>query len=144
MPYTVLSRIVRSLFGPTRKSSPWGNFSDGGLNQSIKRRLSLQTFGWLIDWKWVNFDLIGLLDSYRMICFYGGGANVTEHCGTMQYFYKRQEHVPLYKQRVLLHFSNDFVHAYVITENVQTYDGFWHGIWYRSWSAEVFFVTFNR
>ena len=46
---TVLSRSVRSLFGPTRKSSPWGNFSDGGLNQSIKRRLSLQTLN-LIDW----------------------------------------------------------------------------------------------
>ena len=28
---TVLSRCVRSLFKPTRKSSPWGNFSDGGL-----------------------------------------------------------------------------------------------------------------
>ena len=47
---TVLSRGVRSLFGPTRKSSPWGNFSDGGLNQSIKRRLLLYPFGWLIDW----------------------------------------------------------------------------------------------
>ena len=45
----VLSRGVRSLFGPTRKLSPWGNFSDGGLNQSIKRRLSWQTFR-LIDW----------------------------------------------------------------------------------------------
>ena len=52
--YTVLSRGVRSLFRPTRKSSPWGNFSDGGLNQSIKRRLSLQTFintsTWLVYW----------------------------------------------------------------------------------------------
>ena len=38
---TVLSRGVQSLFGPTRKSSPWGNLSDGGSNQSIKRRLSL-------------------------------------------------------------------------------------------------------
>ena len=38
---TVLSRSLWSLFGPTRKSSPWGNFSDCGLNQSIKRRLSL-------------------------------------------------------------------------------------------------------
>ena len=46
---TVLSRGVRSLFRPTRKSSPWGNFSDGGLNQAIKRRLPLKTFG-LIDW----------------------------------------------------------------------------------------------
>ena len=35
----VLSRDARN--GPTRKSSPWDNFSDGGLNQSIKRRLSL-------------------------------------------------------------------------------------------------------
>ena len=30
-----------SLFQFLRKSSPWGHFSDGGLNQSIKRRLSL-------------------------------------------------------------------------------------------------------
>ena len=37
----VLSRCVRSLFGPSRISFPWGNFSDGGLNQSIKRRLLL-------------------------------------------------------------------------------------------------------
>ena len=39
--FTVLFRGVRPLFGPTGKSSPWGNFSDGGLNQSIKRRLLL-------------------------------------------------------------------------------------------------------
>ena len=39
--YTVLSRGVRSLFGRTRKSSPWGNFSEGRLNQWIKRRLWL-------------------------------------------------------------------------------------------------------
>ena len=39
--FTVLSRGIRSLFGPIRKSSPWGNFSAGGLNQSIKRRLPL-------------------------------------------------------------------------------------------------------
>ena len=52
---TVLSRYVESLFGPTRKSSPWGNFSDGGLNQSIKRRLSLLTFGWLIDWLTISW-----------------------------------------------------------------------------------------
>ena len=38
---TLLSRYIESILGPTRKSSPWGNFSDGGLNQSIKRRLSL-------------------------------------------------------------------------------------------------------
>ena len=34
----------------------------------------------------VNFDLIGLLDSYRPICFYGGGATVTWHKGIIQYF----------------------------------------------------------
>ena len=28
---------------------------------------------WLIDWRSVNFDLIGLLDPYRPICFYEGG-----------------------------------------------------------------------
>ena len=38
---TVLFRGVRSLFGSIQKPSPWGNFSDGWLNQSIKRRLSL-------------------------------------------------------------------------------------------------------
>ena len=47
--FAVLSRGDRPLFGPTRKSSPWGNFSGSGLNQSIKRRLSLQTSR-LIDW----------------------------------------------------------------------------------------------
>ena len=54
---TVLSRGVRSLFGHTRKSSPWGNFSDGGLNQSIKRRLSLSasTIDWFIGF--VSHDL---------------------------------------------------------------------------------------
>ena len=33
----VLSPYVESLFGPSRKSSPWGNFSDGELNQSINQ-----------------------------------------------------------------------------------------------------------
>ena len=46
-------------------------------------------FGWLIDWRQLNFDLIGLLDSYRTICFYGGGAKVTEHRGTKQYIWWR-------------------------------------------------------
>ena len=41
---TALSRGVRSLFGPTRKSSPWGNFSDGG-------SFVVGPLGWLIDWK---------------------------------------------------------------------------------------------
>ena len=40
---------------------------------------------WLIDWRWVNLDLIGLLDSHRTICFYGGGAKVAEHRGTAEY-----------------------------------------------------------
>ena len=30
--------------------------------------------------------MIGLLDSCRTICFYGGGAKATEHCGTIQHF----------------------------------------------------------
>ena len=38
---------------------------------------------WLIDWRYVNFDLIGLLDSYRTICFYGGGAKVTQRDNTV-------------------------------------------------------------
>ena len=65
---TVSSRGVRSLFGPTRKSSPWGNFSDVGLNQSINRSIKndnktpqqwwkqfvLRHFGWLIDWLMIS------------------------------------------------------------------------------------------
>ena len=31
-----------------------------------------------------HFDLIGLFDSYRPICFYGGGAKVTQHNGIIQ------------------------------------------------------------
>ena len=46
---TVLSRDVRSLFGPTRKSSPWGNFSDGGLDQSINQALKF-ILNLLVDW----------------------------------------------------------------------------------------------
>ena len=38
-------------------------------------------FGWLLDWRWVNFDLIGVLDSYHTIYFYRGGAKVVEHRG---------------------------------------------------------------
>ena len=30
---------LRSRFGPTRKSSPWGSFSDGGFNQSINQSI---------------------------------------------------------------------------------------------------------
>ena len=50
--FTVLSRYVESLFGPTRKSSPWGRFFlqwMKPINQSIKRTLSLWTCR-LIDW----------------------------------------------------------------------------------------------
>ena len=61
---TVLSRGICSLFGPTRKSSPWGNFSDGGFNQSINQSIKIDNkfpqrwwkhfalgpFDWLIDW----------------------------------------------------------------------------------------------
>ena len=35
--------------------------------------------------KSINQALISLLDSYRTICFCGGGAKVTEHRGTMHY-----------------------------------------------------------
>ena len=42
--FTVLSRGVRSLFGPTRKSSPWGNFSHG-------ESFVVGPLGWLIDWR---------------------------------------------------------------------------------------------
>ena len=34
-------------------------------------------------------DLIGLLDSYRPICFYGGGAKVTQYYGTIQLLFSR-------------------------------------------------------
>ena len=58
------SRQMKSKFFPngvslTRKSSPWGNFSDGGLNQSINQSIKndnkwwkhfvVGPFGWLID-----------------------------------------------------------------------------------------------
>ena len=33
---------------------------------------------------------MGLLDSYRPICFYGGGAKVTQHNAKIQYLYSRQ------------------------------------------------------
>ena len=60
---TVLSRGVQPLFEPIRKSSPWGNLSDGGLNQSINqewqqiptkmvealRSRPLRLIDWLID-----------------------------------------------------------------------------------------------
>ena len=47
----------------------------------------------MIDWWKVNFDLIGLLDSYRTICFYGGGAKVTEQYSIyFLFFIFAQEH----------------------------------------------------
>ena len=73
---TVLSRGVRSLFGPIRKSSPWGNFSDDGLNHSIKRQtLHCKPFS-VIDWLINDESTLTWLvywTSYRTICFYGGG-----------------------------------------------------------------------
>ena len=33
-----------------------------------------------------RFDLTGLLDSYRPICFHGGGAKVTLHNAMIQYY----------------------------------------------------------
>ena len=47
---TVLSCGVRSLFGSTRRSSPWGNFSDDG-------SFVIGPFGWLIDWRWFVFQI---------------------------------------------------------------------------------------
>ena len=73
--FTLLSRGVRSLFGPTRKSSPWDNFSDGGLNQSIKRGLSLQTsrlIDWLIDEKLTLTWLVYWIRTTRSV-FTGAG-----------------------------------------------------------------------
>ena len=89
--YCVMSRGVRSPFGPTRRSSPWGNFSDGGLNQSINQaytfivNLSVDwlideklTLTWLAYWsrtarsvftgaglKWLN-----ITGQYRVFCFF--------------------------------------------------------------------------
>ena len=44
----------------------------GWINQSSVDS-HCKPLGWLIGWRQVNFDLTGLLDSYRMICFYGAG-----------------------------------------------------------------------
>ena len=66
---------------------PVGNFPGNvQINQSSVD-FHCKPFGWLIDWYWwkVNFDLIGLLDSYRPICFYGGGAKVNQHKGIIQW-----------------------------------------------------------
>ena len=54
------------------------------INQSVD--FHCKHLDWLIDWRKVNFDLIGLLDSYHTICFSGGGATVTEHRRTIEYF----------------------------------------------------------
>ena len=72
---TVLSRHVRSLFGPTRKSSPWGNICDSWLNQSIKPRFSLWTsrlIDWLIDDKLTLTWLVYWIPTARSV-FTGAG-----------------------------------------------------------------------
>ena len=38
--------------------------------------------------------MISLLDLYRTICFYGGGAKVTQQNGTIQYFYQHFQSLP--------------------------------------------------
>ena len=83
---TVLSRGDRSLLDPP------GNHPRGAIFPTVDQinqssvDFYCKSFAWLIDWRKVNFDLIGLLDTYRPICFYGGGAKVTQHNGIMQYF----------------------------------------------------------
>ena len=80
---TVLSRYVESLFEHTRKSFPWGNFSDGGLNQSIKRRLSLWDFeviDWLIDEKSTLTWLVYWIRTAWFV-FTGAGLKRPQHNG---------------------------------------------------------------
>ena len=48
-------------------------------NQSIN-----QLWTYIINIR-LNYDLIDLLDSYRPICFHGGGAKVTQHNGVIQH-----------------------------------------------------------
>ena len=84
---TVLSPAVFGHF-----LNPPGNHPRGAIfptvdsiNQSSVDSHCKLSVDWLIDWQEGNFDLIGLLDSYCTICFYGGGTKVTKHRGTIQY-----------------------------------------------------------
>ena len=61
----------------------------------------------------MNFDLIDLLNSYRTICFYGGGAKVTEHRGTIQYM----SSALLFLALKVTHWHSPRFHGYFPTGN---------------------------
>ena len=81
--------FIRGLWGPCRypvmlshSLYALGNYTPRAIfpemckiNQSSVD-LYCKSFGQLVDWRKVNFDLIGLLDFYCPNCFYGGGAKV--------------------------------------------------------------------
>ena len=46
------------------------------VGQFFRRWILRSRFFRLIDWRWVNFDLIGLLDSYRTTYFHGKGGGM--------------------------------------------------------------------
>ena len=91
-----LSEWVQALYCPVMSSHflhSLGNYTRRAIfpemckiNQS-SLDFHCEPFGWLIDWRKVNFDLIGLLDSYRPTCFYGGGAKVTQRYGITRYIF---------------------------------------------------------
>ena len=76
---TVLSRYVESLHSGI---IPVGQFS----RKCAKSINQAQTF---IVNLYNHFDLIGLLDSHHTICFYGGGAKVTQNNGIIQHITRR-------------------------------------------------------
>ena len=84
-------RCLRSLYGPGvfgHLLDPPGNHPRGAIFPVVDS----------INQSSVDFDcksvwsqiLIGLLDSYRTVCCYGGGAKVTEHRGTIQHVIRSQ------------------------------------------------------
>ena len=87
--FPVLFRYVESLFGPTRISSPWGNFSDGGLNQSINQAWTFivnLSIDWLIDDKLTLTWLVYWIRTAQSV-FTGAGLkwpNITGQNSTSQ------------------------------------------------------------
>ena len=53
------------------------------------RKIKQSSVGFFVN-LYDHFDLIGWLDSHRPICFYGGGAKVTEHHGLIQEQFSRK------------------------------------------------------
>ena len=80
---TVLSRGVRWLFGPTRKSSPWGNFSDG-------RSFVVGSSDWLIDDKSTLTWLVCLSRAARSV-FTGAGLKWPNTAGQYSIFLSTTE-----------------------------------------------------